>query len=405
MKKSVMLIFLALLLNQYVSGQVVETTGRIGNSIYMFEDQQKTNGDVEATSITRLYQTLRVTTKFKALAKLKLNVNGRALTEIGNSDLADENRFRAYRLSISGNNLLSNQLDFEIGRQFLHPGLVLGSIDGANIVYRSSSDIGIQVYGGIESHLLKALNVYEPDDALVFGGSLRYNNLFNTNMRAVYLQKQSDGEAIWQIAGLNLANHSIQNLTISIQSHYDIVNSRLHRFYASTSYKLNNLSANIYYKLQQPQIYGNSYFQIFDIHSYQLSGVNLAYAISDNYAFCASMQGIQLKEGFGNRYIVSIDDKNGSLGIIYETGDLGEQLGVMLDYGYEVLPKLTASFSVDYSRYRFEEVYEFDKQLANAIRLNYKYSANWRFDLEYQWLNNRYVESDHRFLNHIYFIW
>ncbi len=117
------------------------------------------------------------------------------------------------------------------------------------------------------------------------------------------------------------------------------------------------------------------------------------------------MQGVQLEEGFGNRYMLSLDNPNGSIGIIYETGDLGEQLGFMLDYGYEIIPDLTASFSIDYSRYRFEEVYAFDKQLANALRLDYKFTKNWRFDLEYQWLNNRIMDSDQRILNHIQFIW
>ena len=403
MKKTMLFLCSLIFLVQYAGGQNIETNGRIGNSIYVFENQN--SATKKSNTVTRLYQTLRFTTKFKSLSNLKVNLSGRVLSELNGEDLADEYRYRAYRLSLSGNSLFNNQLDFELGRQFLHPGLVLGGLDGLNLVYRPSAKMAIQIYGGVESHLLKAVNIYNAEDALVYGGTLRYNKFFNTNAQLVYLQKQSSNEAIWQIAGLNLANYSVKNLSFILQAHYDFVNSRLHRLYASSTYRLKNLSANIYYKQQQPQIYGNSYFQIFKVSDYQLLGLNLAYRLNKRFTLNGSMQGVQLEEGFGNRYMLSMEDPNGSLGFIYETGDLGEQLGLMLDYGYEVLPDLIASFSIDYSRYRFEEVYEFDKQLANALRLDYRFTKNWRFDLEYQWLNNRIMDSDQRILNHIQFIW
>jgi len=381
--------------------QNITSRGRVGNSIYVYEDQD----GGESSTITRFYQTVRFNGGLKSMAHVKLNIAGRVLSQFGGSDLSDELRYNAYRVSISANHLLNNKLDFELGRQFLHPGLILGGLDGLNMVYRPSRKMGIQLYGGVESHLLKAVKIYNADDALVYGGTFRYNNFFHTNAQLVYLQKQSSNEAIWQIVGLNLANYSVQNLSLILQAHYDLVNSRMHRLYASSTYRLSKLSANIYYKQQHPQIYGNSYFQIFKVSDYQLLGLNLAYQLSKRFALNGSMQGVQLEEGFGNRYMLSLEDPNGSIGVIYETGDLGEQLGLMLDYGYEILPDLIASFSVDYSRYRFEEIYEYDRQLANALRLDYRFLDNWRFDLEYQWLNNRIMKSDQRILNHIQFIW
>ena len=56
-------------------------------------------------------------------------------------------------------------------------------------------------------------------------------------------------------------------------------------------------------------------------------------------------------------------------------------------------------------RYRFEEIYAYENQLANALRLTYAYSQHWKTDLEYQLLNNKFKDTDHRVLNHIHFIW
>lgn len=403
---SFMIVTFLLLLGQNLIAQPVETRGRISNSIYMYENQKQVDGVTSATKVTRFYQTVRFQAKFKNLANIKLNLAGRALTEFSDNDLTDEQRFKAYQVSISGNNLFSNRLDFVIGRQFLHPGVALGSLDGANIVVRPMKNLEWQVYGGVETHLLNALKVYEADDATVYGSALTYRNIFQTNFQAVYLQKMCASENQWQIAGLNLVNRSLSNLTVLMQGHYDLVNKRFHRLYLSSTYRLpKSLSVNVYLKQQCPQIYGDSYFQIFDVSQYQLAGLNLAYALSDVYSINGSFQGVQLEEGYGNRIILSLNDRNGSLGAVYETGDLGEQIGVMLDYGYEIFPDLIASLSVDYSRYRFEEIFDYENQLANAVGVAYNFSKHWRFNLEYQWLNNKFMESDQRILNHIHYIW
>ena len=121
--------------------------------------------------------------------------------------------------------------------------------------------------------------------------------------------------------------------------------------------------------------------------------------LSGRYAY------IQLEKGEGQRLITSLSNKNGSIGLVYETGDLGDQIGILFDYGMNICDNLQASLSVDYSRYRFEEIYEYENQLANAVRLNYNFSRHWRTNVEYQWLTNRFKKSDQRILNHIHYIW
>ncbi len=76
----------------------------------------------------------------------------------------------------------------------------------------------------------------------------------------------------------------------------------------------------------------------------------------------------------------------------------------MFDIFCEVMPNLIASLNIDYTKYRVEKVYEYDNQLANAARLSYRLGRQWTFDVEYQWLTNRFKSSDSRFLNHISFV-
>ncbi|MGD9488632.1 MAG: hypothetical protein AB7W47_11460 [Calditrichaceae bacterium] len=383
-----------LALNLFAQG--IQTNGRISNTVYSYED---------TTSHTRLYQTVRFQAGLKEWGDLRFNMSGRILTDL-DEDLADERRFNAYRMSISGKGLFNNLMDFELGRQFLHPGLVLGSIDGLNMIFRPIRNVEWQLYGGVESHFNKAFEIYESDDAAVYGTALKYKNFYDTDIQGVYLQKTHSGETQWQIAGLNLYNSSVNNLKIMLQTHYDLVNDRLHRFYVSGRYRMSDkFSANLYFKQQHPQIYGDSYFRIFDVESYTLSAFNGSYALTDEYYLGAEYQFLQLEDGDAQRVLLTLNNSNGTLGFIFETGDLGDQTGVTVDYGYQVTPKLLASLSVDYSQYRYEEVYDYEDQLANAVRASYSFSKNWSADLEYQWLTNREKDSDQRILNHIHFIW
>jgi hypothetical protein len=90
---------------------------------------------------------------------------------------------------------------------------------------------------------------------------------------------------------------------------------------------------------------------------------------------------------------------------VYETGDLGDELGFLINYGYEFLPGLIGSLSIDYMRYRLGELYDYQDQIGNALRATYSFADHWRVAAEYQLINNMYSNYDQRFLNHIHYIW
>jgi len=377
--------------------QSIETRGRLSNSTYVYEDRDTTH--------VRLYQYIRFQAIARDLSNLSLNVDARILSDLEET-LPDERRFNAYRLSLSATNLFNDLLDFEIGRQFLHPGVTFGSLDGANLTFKFGPRVRWQLYGGVESNLFKGFKIYKTEDAAVYGSTLKYRDFFNTNLELAYLQKQTKDDIQWQIAGLNLTNASISQFHLAGQFHYDIVNSRFHRIYASGRFlPTARFNAMISYKQQYPQVYGDSYFQIFNFKKNSQVGANVWYGISERFGIAVDYHLIQLEEGKGNRIIASIMDPNGNIGIIYETGDLGNQLSLMFNYGYEFIDGLIGSISVDYTRYRYEEAYDYDSQLGNAARLAYRISPHWQIDLEYQWLNNKFKDSDQRLLNHIHFIW
>ena len=404
-KRNVFVLCLVLLWSSVLFSQAVETNGYVRNSVYSYATQ-KGDGSTETETHTRLYQTLNANATLGQLPNIQLHFAGRALTDLAQSDLQDIKRFKAYRLSISGKGLFHNFMDFELGRQFLYPGVILGSLDGLNLVIKLRKHLSWQIYGGVESHLLRAFKMYKPNEAAIFGSRLKFKNLWHTNVHLIYLQKNYHSQTQWQIVGLNVSNYSIRHLILLMQSHYDLINNRFHRLYLSARYQFNQkLILNVYLKQQYPQVYNTSYFEIFEVDRYLLSGLNIAYLINNRFNITAMVQGVQLEEGYGNRLIMSFGDQHGSVGLIYEMGDLGNQLGLLADYRYEVLHHLLITFRVNFSRYRFEKRFDYDSQLANALGLTYRFSKHWTARLEYQWLTNTQFKYDQRILNHINFTW
>jgi hypothetical protein len=401
-------VFFILLNTIFVQAQDVVTKGRFTNSIYAFEPLAY-RGTEDSETHVFLYQFLRFEAKIKEYNNLSLNYDTRALTDL-QKDIDSDLRFRVNRLSLSAKDLFSGFLDVEAGRFFYHPGITFGSLDGLDLVLKPVNNLRIQLYGGVESQLYRSYRVYNLDEATVYGGSIKYLNLSGTDIQLSYFEKQHDKNIQWQIAGLNLSNYTLKDWKFLLQTHYNIANSLLQRFFFSTRWTPSR-DYHVYLNLKQqhPQIHTDSYYndeeKFGQFKDYSRAGIGGTWYFSKDYWASVDYNFFKIEGGQGHKIIASVSNLNGTLGLVYETGDLGDQVGFLASYGYEFIPGLVGSLGIDYQRYRFSEIYSFEDQVANSLRLNYKFAKNWRIDVVYQLLHNKFKDTDHRFLNHIHFIW
>lgn len=393
MKRTFLIFFVFIAASAFASG--IGFHGSIRNSVYSYESEE---------THTRLYQYARLGV-VSPCTKFTFQTSLRALTDAQETLTSDE-RFKIYSLRLNGKGLLNEKLDFSVGRLFLHPGAVLGALDGLNAKYKFSRHYSLQVYGGVESHFQRSFKIYESTDSRTVGGLFQISNYFASKMQLLYMRKSNEESTFWHLAGLNFDTAVLPNTILRAQAHYDLEQSRLHRMLVSARNTWpGNFMTTLEYKRQFPQVYANSYFTIFTPLAYQRIRVGAAYEFIKNYNIQAQYQIVAFEEDNANQLYLTVGNNFGNIGLVYENGYAGDQLGLMFDVFYELFPNLIASLYVDYSKYRVEEVYEFDNQLSNAARISYRLGRHWTFDVEYQWLTNRYINSDSRFLNHISFVW
>jgi len=193
--------------------QSVEFHGRASNSVYSYED---------TSAHTKLYQYVTFSLEQPEWNFLSLNASFRALTD-ANETLENEDRFKAYNFNLKFKRLF-NRLDFVLGRQFLHPGTVLGGLDGVFTKFYITNQINISAYGGVEAHFQRSWKIYNTEDSFVTGGMVELNRMLNSNFQLFYLRKANEDAAFWHLAGLNLKNCSIPKTQLNLQTHYDLEN-------------------------------------------------------------------------------------------------------------------------------------------------------------------------------------
>jgi len=369
--------------------------GRISNSLYSYETTE---------THTRLYQFARFTLEEPALRGFALNAFLRTATDL-NETLNSDYRYRAYLLNAEAKNLFG-RIDLVAGRQFLHSGTVLGGLDGVSARLKVSNRISVRAYGGVESHFQRAFKVYKADEALVTGGILELTRCLSSRIQLLYLQKSASDGIYWQLGGVNFSNRSALGARVRAEAHYDLKNERFHRLLADLRHGLGRkATVSVGFKQQYPQVYSNSFFTVFEVEAYRRYSLGCTYRISDDHYLSGRYQLLQFDTETANRAFATVGGLNGSIGFVFESGYAGDQVGFLADYAYSITPSLVASASVDYSRYKTEDVYEFEHELSNAVRLSYTLHKRWQMELEYQWLTDRFKSSDSRVLNHIHFSW
>ena len=372
--------------------QGVRFHGSLQNSIYSYESDE---------THTRIYQYAQFNLQ-SPCRHLELNGSLRALSDASGS-LDSDQRFRAYALNLALKNLLNQRVDIVVGRQFLHPGTVLGGLDGARADIKLASRLSVQLYGGVESQYQRKAEV---EERTTFGGVINWRSFLSTNWQAFYMQKDGLDDQVWQLAGLNLDNRTLPKTRMRVQVHYNTKASDLHRtlVQARTSWN-KKLATVLEFRQQSPQVYAGSYFSMFELEKASQMRAGAVYALTGAWNLDGQYRHIAMEDGSADQIYLALANDNGSLGLIYESGDAGDQTGLMFDYSLELFPRFIESLYIDYSKYRTETVYEYDQQLANAVRCSYKLNSHWYVDLEYQWLKNRFKDNDSRILNHLSFRW
>jgi hypothetical protein len=165
-------------------------------------------------------------------------------------------------------------------------------------------------------------------------------------------------------------------------------------------------SAGLEYNSLKPKIYEDSFFNIFEVNPHNQIRAIFDYRLNSDWSTSLQLLHtvynpvqyyILFKDTDDNRVIVSMAHRRfGALGLIYQNGYGGENIGYYADIRYEFIPNWTARLFNSF--YKYERAFTSISQdaLAFSVGLQYRLQTRLLVDAEIQQQANGYFDSDYR---------
>jgi hypothetical protein len=382
-KKIVLLALFLLLTISIKSESQVRFTGSLQSSLFSWET-------INETQLLDYYQGLQFKITPANYSNLSFSSYMRFAHRGDPSDWDD----RLYNLAVNWKDN-SNRYQFKLGRQFVYHGVMNGTVDGLLVSAKPSKDINIKFLGGLAATQNRSFGLREMDEANVFGGYLSYRLPFKSKIDVSYFQRSKDGNYIWQVAGGALNGKIKDDLYYNAQLDYNLQTSEIQTMRYRLSYYLSQWSFYAEYNNQKPRIFEDSYFKIFENEAYsQIRG-------GATYQFNQFQFGLQYlltsyEEDSNNELHFTFGSNWGMVGLIYQDGFGGDNLGVYGDVRYPIIKNLFLRLYGSYYNYQRHTIEISENATSFSAGFQYNLTKSFQIRAEVQESINSYFKNDTR---------
>ncbi len=301
---------------------------------------------------------------------------------------------RVYNLYLNWNFYKNYKL--RVGRQFLYKGVINGTMDAVVLSGKVARNLLVSGVVGTEATYERTFKIRDWDNGNVLGGYLAYNLPWQNSINVSYFQKQRWSELYWQQVGSALDGYLFEKLNYYARVDYNVLSSNYQAMRYRLTYYESKWSLGVEFNSQRPRVYEDSFFNIFEIDAFSQIRSAATYRLG-NYELGLQYLFTQYEDDNDNRIIGSIgNNKFGTLGIVYQTGYAGENIGYYADIRYEIVPNLTVKLFNSYYNYERAFTNISEDALAFSGGLGYRLKNILIVDGELQQSSNSYYKNDLR---------
>ncbi len=301
---------------------------------------------------------------------------------------------KVYNLYANWN--LSQNYRLRVGRQFLYDGVLNGTVDGGLFSAWLPKGVGIKVLAGTEAPFDRKFKIKNWDDGNVLGGYLSYILSPANRMEVSYVQKTRNDDQYWQQLGGALKGYICNGLNYYARLDYNLLSSSYQLMRYRLTYYGSKWSLGAEYNSQKPRIYEDSFFNIFEVYAYNQVRTEGTYRLGGFDLGLQYLYTFYKEKEHDNRFIASVAQRWGSIGVIYQDGYGGKNVGYFGQIAYEFLPGLTARLFNSYYQYDRAVTQIDEDALAFSGGLRYRLKNMFVFEGEIQETNNTYYKNDWR---------
>lgn len=297
--------------------------------------------------------------------------------------------------SYFGWNIPENHLQFKLGRQFLYSGVITGTMDALVVSASPLKQMNFKVVGGLVTPFDRAFEFTKWSDGNILGAytSYRFNSALKTDVS--YVQKTRDDEIYWQQAGAVFSG-SFTNLFYYLKYEHNLLTSEYQTYKANVSYNLEDWFVSAEYSSQKPRIYEDSFFSLFKINKNDQIRFALTRKVNDYKLGLQFINTSYPKNENTQQILTTISNNWGIIGLVYQVGYGGDNLGIYAEIDYKLLSNLNFNLYSSHYKYERQSVQIEEQATSFSTGLQYSPYTFLRVDLQVQETVNSFYKSDFR---------
>ncbi len=284
-----------------------------------------------------------------------------------------------------------------VGRQFLFAGVWNGTYDGAVLSARASRSVQLRLLVGVRAPYERGMRWNAPEQGVSIGAFATWDASSKVRFTFSGVHQQKKGMVLWQLLGLGISGRLRTGLHVTTNLEYNVPTHSVQLFRQLVTYDRGAWQLGLEFNHQTPRILENSYFRIFKIRGYRQIRSSVGYRLPQALI---SLQYLYTwyRRDRNHQVIVGVNRRWGNVGLVFQDGFGGNNVGIYGDVQYTLGGKVTLRAHSSYYNYQRYAMEMGEEAAAYAVGMTYRPVSGLRLEGDLQQSINSFYINDLRIL-------
>jgi len=259
-----------------------------------------------------------------------------------------------------------------MGRQFIYSGVINGSVDGVMVRARPTSKWDLRLVGGTAVPYHRPLKVQSWEDGGTIGGYAAYQLADRTRIDLSLVSRTRQDEVVWRQLGTSLTGTFQKHFYYQLQLDYNLEKSEYQGVRGRLSYQVEKWILSGEYNTQKPRIYEDSFFNIFKLVAFNQTRLGVTRLFGKYQVGIYHLHTMYDEDESTDELMLTAGSSWGTVGVVYQTGFGGDNIGLYGEVRYEFVPGLTFTFHSSHYSYRRRSIAFNEEATAFSSGLQYR---------------------------------
>ena len=285
--------------------------------------------------------------------------------------------------------------DIRIGRQFLYQGVLNGSYDAVSFSTNFFNSLNLKLFSGLIVPFTQDSKLTKWDDGHFYGGFFAYDFSKKLKTNVSFVSKERAGKSYWQQVGFAISG-TTNTLYYLFQYDHNLLSSTYQSIRAHFSYYRGPWTISADVSSLKPRIYEDSFFSIFKIKEHRQFRLAAERTIGEYRVGARIVETVLPNNNNAQQAILTFGKDWGTVGMIFQSGYAGDNLGFYGQLNYPLLQNLSVNLYSSHYRFQRHSIEVEEQATSFSAGFNYRPVRKLQLSAQLQQSINNFYTSDFR---------